>query len=146
MTIVFKSGPSGPLGAGHQWRRMRFDIKAMAIVISTTLAAACSGVPPKTLAAANNAPAAAPAPAVAPASAVALADKVDASLVKAGYSPLIRHGQVLYCRSEIITGQRIATRVCLTAAQLQSEQQEVGKAKDILNHPSYNCLGASCNN
>jgi hypothetical protein len=137
---------------------MRFDIKAMAIVISTTLAAACSGMPPKTLAAANNAPAAAPAPATAPgpvtapapgtapASAVAPADKVDPRLVKAGYSPLIRHGQVLYCRNEIITGQRIATQVCLTAAQLQSEQQEVGKAKDILNHPSYNCLGASCNN
>jgi hypothetical protein len=145
MTIAFKSGPSGPLGAGHQRRRMRFDIKAMAIVISTTLAAACSSVPPKTLAAANNAPATAPAPGTAPAPAAAPA-KVDARLVKAGYSPLIRHGQVFYCRNEVITGQRIATQVCLTAAQLQSEQQEVGKAKDILNHPSYNCLGASCNN
>ncbi len=119
---------------------MRFDIKAIAIGISTILAAACSGMPPKTPAAANNAPATAPALAVAP------ADKVDASLVKAGYSPLIHQGRVLYCRNEIITGQRIATRVCLTAAQLQGEQQNVREAKDLLNHPSYNCQGASCNN
>jgi hypothetical protein len=124
MAMVFKSGPSG----------------AIAMVISTVLAAACSSMPPKNLVAGNNAPATAPAPAVAP------ADKVDASLVKAGYSPLIRQGQVLYCRNEIITGQRIATRVCLTAAQLQGEQQNVREAKDLLNHPSYNCQGASCNN
>ncbi len=124
MTIVFRSGSAG----------------VTAIVFSTTLAAACTGMPPKTVVAGNNAPATAPAPAVAP------ADKVDASLVKAGYSPLIRHGQVLYCRNEIITGQRIATRVCLTAAQLQGEQQNVREAKDLLNHPSYNCQGASCNN
>ncbi len=124
MTMVFRSGPAD----------------AIVLVISTTLAAACSGMPPKPPAAGNNAPATAPVPAVAP------ADKVDASLVKAGYSPLIRHGQVLYCRNEIITGQRIATRVCLTAAQLQGEQQNVREAKDLLNHPSYNCQGASCNN
>jgi hypothetical protein len=130
---------------------MRFDIKAIAIVISTTFAA-CSGVPPKTLTVANSVPATAAAPATArapvtaPAPAVAPADKVDPRLVKAGYSPLIRHGQVFYCRNEIITGQRIATRVCLTAAQLQSEQQNVREAKDLLNHPSYNCQGASCNN
>lgn len=115
---------------------MRFDIKAIAFGISTTLAAACSGMPP----AANNAPATAPVSAVAP------ADKVDASLVKAGYSVLMRHDQVFYCRNETITGQRIGTRVCLTAAQLQAERQNVREAKDLLNHPSYNCQGASCNN
>jgi hypothetical protein len=105
-----------------------------------TLAAACSSMPPKTQAAGNNAPATAPPPAVAP------AEKVDARLVKAGYSPVTRHGQVFYCRNEVITGQRIATQVCLSAAQLQGEQQNVSEAKDLLNHPSYSCQGASCKN
>ena len=113
---------------------------AIAIVISMTLAAACSSMPPKTPAAGNNAPATASARAASP------NDKVDARLVKAGYSPLIRHGQVLYCRNEVITGQRIATQVCLTAAQLQGEQQNVNDAKDLLNHPSYYCQGAGCKN
>jgi hypothetical protein len=119
---------------------MQFDSKAIVIVISTTLAAACSSMPPKSPAAGNNAPPTAPASAGAP------ANKVDTRLVKAGYSPLIRHGQIFYCRSEVITGQRIATQVCLTAAQLQGEQQNVNEAKDLLNHPSYYCQGASCKN
>lgn len=57
-----------------------------------------------------------------------------------------RHGEVLYCRNEVITGQRIATRICLTAAQIQDEKQNVTKAKDLLSQPSNRCLGASCNN
>jgi hypothetical protein len=135
---------------------MRSDIKRIALVVSATLAAACSSTPrtaepgagtaaqsqpaSQTLAAANNAPA------TAPAAAAASTCDVDASLVKAGYSVLRRHDQVFYCRNEIITGNRIGTRVCLTAAQIQNEKQDVAKAKDILNQPSNRCLGASCNN
>lgn len=135
---------------------MRFDIKQISIFFCTTLAAACSGMPritepalgnaappqpaPKTLAAANNTPATAPTVAAAP------ANNVDASLVKAGYSVLLRHNQVLYCRNEIITGQRIATRICLTAAQIAVEKQNVTKAHDLMNQSSYRCMGASCNN
>jgi hypothetical protein len=110
---------------------MPSDIKPIALVIFATLAAACSSTPaPQTLAAAGNAPAGA----------------VDASLVKAGYSVMRRHGEVLYCRNEVITGQRIGTRICLTAGQIQDEKQNVTKAKDLLNQPSYRCVGASCNN
>jgi hypothetical protein len=120
------------------------------------LAAACSSTPdtrmsrnhepavPQTLAAAGNAPAITPGTAsdvAAPPGGV-----VDASLVKAGYSVMRRRGQVLYCRNEVITGQRIATRICLTAAQIQVEKQNVTKAKDLLNQPSYQCLGAACKN
>jgi hypothetical protein len=135
---------------------MRPHIKLCTMAICTTLAAACSSTPrtaesartaaapaqpaPATPAAANNAPAAAPAVAG------AAAGKVDANLVKQGYSVLRRGDQILYCRSEVITGQRIGSRVCLTAAQLQTEKQNVTEAKDILNHPSYQCVGASCNN
>jgi hypothetical protein len=138
---------------------MQFDIKANATAFSMMLVAACSGtprtaetatvsaVPPqhehKSFAAADNTPAASPA--AAPAATAVPADKVDANLVKAGYSVLKHRDQILYCRREIITGQRIETRICLTAAQIQDEKHEVSKAKDLLNHPSFNCQGHACN-
>jgi hypothetical protein len=109
---------------------MPSDIKQIALVVFATLAGACSS----TRATSTASDAAAPASAV------------DASLVKAGYSLMRRHGEVLYCRNEVITGQRIATRICLTAAQIQDEKQNVTKAKDLLSQPSNRCLGASCNN
>jgi hypothetical protein len=131
---------------------MPFDVMPIALIIFATLAAACSGTPrtaehavgttaqpkpaPPTRAAANNAPATATAP----------SGDIDLSLVKAGYSVLRRHDEVFHCRNEIITGNRIATRVCLTAAQIQDEKQDVTKAKDILNQPTNRCLRASCNN
>jgi len=137
---------------------MRSDIKTIASVICSALVVACSGTPrttpsgagtvtqpqqaPPTLVAANNA-AAAPA---APATAAPPAVEVDPKLVKAGYSVMRRHGEVYYCRNEIITGQRIGSRICLTAGQIQDEQQNVTKARDMMNQPSYQCLGASCSN
>ena len=124
---------------------MRSDARPIALVVFATLAAACSTAPPRqTLAAAGNAPAIAPG--TASDAAAAPAAVVDASLVKAGYSVMRRHGEILYCRNEAITGQRIATRICLTAAQIQDEKQNVTKARDLLNQPSYQCLGASCKN
>jgi hypothetical protein len=148
---------------------MPSDIKQIALVVFSTLAAACSSTPttgpsrtaepevgtaaaqrsaPQTLAAAGNAAGNAPAiaPGTASAAATAPAGVVDASLVKAGYSVMRRHGEVLYCRNEVITGQRIGTRICLTTGQIQDEKQNVTKAKDLLNQPANRCLGASCNN
>lgn len=116
---------------------MRSDIKRIALFVFATLAAACSSTPRTAEpAAANNAPATATAP----------SSDVDLSLVKAGYSVLRRHDQVFYCRNEIITGNRIGTRVCLTASQIQDEKHDVAKAKDMLNQPNTRCVGASCNN
>lgn len=133
---------------------MRSDINTVALVIFSALAAACTGTPStapaagtvaqpqQALVAANNTPAASPT-AVA---ATAPTGDVDPALVKAGYSVMRRHGEVYYCRNEIITGQRIGTRICLTAGQIQDEKQNVTKAKDMMNQPSYQCLGASCSN
>jgi hypothetical protein len=137
---------------------MPSDFKPIALAITAILAVACSGTPrtagpaagnaaqskpaPQTLAAANGISAAATATAAVPAAAPA--SDVDASLVKAGYSVLRRHDQVYYCRNETITGNRIATRVCLTASQIQDEKHDVTKAKDIMNQPSYQCLGGAC--
>ena len=123
---------------------MRSDIKAIVLVIASTLAGACSSSPrtadpqskPQTLASTSGAPATGGAP----------AGDVDASLVKQGYSVLRRHDEVLYCRTEIITGNRISTRICLTAAQIQDEKHDVMKAKDILNTPANRCVGTLCNN
>jgi hypothetical protein len=141
---------------------MRSDVKTVALVIFSALAAACTGAPrttppgvgtvtqpqpaPPTLVAAHNAPAASTATATASDTTTPPAGEVDPKLVKAGYSVMRRHGEVYYCRNEIITGQRIGSRICLTAGQIQDEQQNVTKAKDMMNQPSYQCLGASCSN
>ena len=122
---------------------MASDIKQIALAVFAVWAAACSSTPaPQTLAAAGNAPAIAPGAAsdvAAPEAGV-----VDAGLVKAGYSVMRRHGEVLYCRNEVITGQRIATRICLTAAQIQVEKQNVTKAKDLMDQSSNRCVKHSC--
>jgi hypothetical protein len=123
---------------------MPSDIKQIALGVAATLAASCSSTAPRTLAAAGNAPAIASGTVVA--AAAAPAGVADAGLVKAGYSVMRRHGEVLYCRNEVITGQRIGTRVCLTAGQIQDEKQNVTKAKDLLNQPANRCLGDSCKN
>jgi hypothetical protein len=130
---------------------MPSDIKPITLVIVATLATACSATPrtaepavgtaaqpqpaPQAVAAANHASAAARAP----------AGDVDASLVKEGYSVLRRRDQVLYCRTEIITGNRIATRICLTAAQIQDQKHDLVKSKDLLNGASLgHCVGSTC--
>jgi hypothetical protein len=116
---------------------MRSDINTVALVMFSTLFAACAGTshtaPQMGTVAQPQAP-------------QTTTGDVDSNLVKAGYSVMRRHGEVYYCRNEIITGQRIGTRICLTANQIQDEKQNVIKAKDMMNQPSYQCLGASCNN
>ena len=130
---------------------MPLDIKEIGLSIFAILATACSNTPavrtaaaPQTFAAAGNTSAVSPG--TAPAAPAVAASEVDATLVKAGYSVMKRHGEVLYCRTEVITGQRIGTRICLTAAQIQGEQQNATKARDLLNQPAYYCSGASCHN
>lgn len=122
---------------------MASDLRPIALAVFATWAAACSNTP-GARASRTDEPAAGNAAAIAPGTAPA--GVVDASLVKAGYSVMRRQGEVLYCRSEVITGQRIGSRICLTAAQIQDEKQNVTKARDLLNQPSNRCLGASCNN
>ena len=110
-------------------------------------AVACSGAPrtadptPRTGAQPKPAPQRVATANAASVAATAPGGDVDLNLVKAGYSVLRRHNAIYYCRTEIITGNRIATRICLTAAQIQDEKHDVTKAKDIMNQPSYQCLG-----
>jgi hypothetical protein len=81
-------------------------------------------------------------PTTAPDAAAIRTDEVDPSLLKAGYKVMRYQGQILYCRTEVLTGQRIGTRVCLSAAQLQAEKQNVTKARDIMNGGNNRCLPA----
>jgi hypothetical protein len=55
--------------------------------------------------------------------------------VPKGYE-LVRSGdQILYCRSDQITGTRFQTRVCVTEAQYKSQQQDLQEARDHLTLP-----------
>jgi hypothetical protein len=127
------------------------EIEKLTLIAIAALAAACSGTPRTTEVAAGTparpqpVPQALAAPNHASAAGHAPTDEVDASVVKEGYSVLRRHDQVLYCRTEIITGNRIATRVCLSAAQIQDQKRNLDKSKDLLNRPSLgHCVGSTC--
>ena len=135
---------------------MAYDIRVIFPLAVCAILASCSGTPrnaepaartastpaaPQTPAAANSSPKANDTPAAA---VKAAADDIDVSLVKAGYSVLRRHDVVLYCRNETITGQRIATRVCLTAEQIQAEKQNVTKAKDLMSQGGNRCVKPGC--
>jgi hypothetical protein len=136
---------------------MAYDIKVIVLLAVCATLASCSGTPrsaepvartvastkaaPQTHATADSPPRANGTPTAA---ANAAASDIDASLVKAGYSVMKRHGVVLYCRNETITGQRIATRVCLTAEQIQAEKQNVTKAKDLMSQGGNRCVKPGC--
>jgi len=136
---------------------MASDIRTIVFLAGCAALAACSGTPrtvepaertvastqaaPQTLATAGSSPRTSDSPTAA---VHAAASDVDAGLVKAGYSVMRRHDVVLYCRNETITGQRIATRVCLTAEQIQAEKQNVTKAKDLMSQGGNRCVKPAC--
>jgi hypothetical protein len=136
---------------------MAHNIRMIVLLAGCATLASCSRTPrspepaartvastqaaPQTLATADSSPRANDTPTAA---AKAAASDIDASLVKAGYSVMRRHDVVLYCRNETITGQRIATRVCLTAEQIQSEKQNVTKAKDLMSQGGNRCVKPAC--
>jgi hypothetical protein len=48
---------------------------------------------------------------------------VNQSYVKSGYEVVHRNGQLLYCRSEPLTGSLIRSAVCRTNAQMKAAEQ-----------------------
>jgi hypothetical protein len=88
---------------------------------AATPAAATSPAPTATPAASTAAPqaASAAASATAPAdAAAALAAARDKRLRDRGYKPEKRHGETIYCRSEMVVGTRFPSKVCGTGDQL----------------------------
>ena len=45
-------------------------------------------------------------------------------MVPYGYDRVVSGGQILYCRSEMITGSRLLKDICLTPAQLRDQQDK----------------------
>lgn len=70
---------------------------------------------------------------------------VDAELVREGYRVVRRHDQILYCRSQSVTGTLFASTVCLTASQIASQKRELQQSKDLLNQGrATQCVGPEC--
>src|ERR1700688_3794103 len=55
---------------------------------------------------------------------------VDNEMRKRGYKPAIYRGERVYCRNEALTGSNLESKVCLTAKQIEDQEQS---GKDILN-------------
>jgi len=55
---------------------------------------------------------------------------VDNAMRKRGYTPATLRGERVYCRSETVTGSNLASKICLTAKQIQDQERA---AQDILN-------------
>ncbi|HTB87179.1 MAG TPA: hypothetical protein VK743_04490 [Steroidobacteraceae bacterium] len=60
---------------------------------------------------------------------------VDQSYLKQGYRIAHRNGQLLYCRSETITGTLFRSTVCKTDAEMKVEEQYVQNVADVLGKP-----------
>jgi len=123
---------------------MKFTARSTIAVLLVGLAA-CSGTAQKAPPAARTqaaAQSASPPVAAAPDGDSA---GVDRSLVKDGYRVVRRNGQVLYCRSQSVTGTKFSSTVCLTAAQLRKQQEDLQQTKDTLNQAhAAQCLGSQC--
>jgi hypothetical protein len=64
---------------------------------------------------------------------------VNKGLVKQGYRATMKHGQLMYCRAEVVTGTRFKSNVCLTEAQIVEQQRN---ARDALTAPRQaQCVG-----
>jgi hypothetical protein len=60
---------------------------------------------------------------------------VDQGYLKKGYRVAHRNGQLLYCRSEAITGTLFRSTVCKTDAEMKAEEQYVQNVADVLGKP-----------
>jgi len=123
---------------------MKFSARSTIAVLLVALAA-CSGTAQKaTPAARAHAAAQSASPPVAAARDGDSAG-VDRSLVKDGYHVVRRNGQLLYCRSQSVTGTKFSSTVCLTAAQIHTQQEDLQHSKDTLNQArAAQCLGPQC--
>lgn len=123
---------------------MRVTRRAAAAALLAVVTA-CSTARNGTTAARPDAPATAASSAAPPASTAAAATGVDASLVKEGYRVVRRHDQILYCRSQSVTGTLFASTVCLTSSQIASQKRDVQQSKDLLNQGrATQCVGPEC--
>lgn len=69
---------------------------------------------------------------------------IDSDMRRRGYKPASYHGERVYCRNETLTGSNLASKVCLTAKQIDDQERA---AKDVLNatRPAGCIPGQACN-
>jgi hypothetical protein len=70
---------------------------------------------------------------------------VNQDYLKRGYKPVKNKGQVLYCRSEPITGTKFKSNVCLTENQIKEQEErtrEAGQELDRQRAPG--CVAPPC--
>jgi hypothetical protein len=116
---------------------MRPNNKLAGVLLCALIGVACSG-PPK------RSPAAAATPVAHPTT-TGTSGLVNASLVKQGYRVVKRGDQVLYCRSQSVTGTLFLSTVCLTESQIRDQDAGLQQSKDILNQSRpARCVGNLC--
>jgi hypothetical protein len=102
-------------------------------------AAADAPPPAATAPAATTAPAAAPAAAASAAASPKAADDVPSPAVlkkahAAGYYTKVRHGNVVYCKSDAVLGTRFTSENCINQDQLEQTLLQAQAQRDQLQH------------
>jgi hypothetical protein len=137
-------------------------MKTIAIVLLSVSLAACAaqqrvpatGAESSSKAAPTGAAAAASAPAGTTSTSAAPAadhpadnsNAVSQSALKHGYKAVNKNGQLLYCRSEILTGTHFRNTVCLTEAQVNASERDRQEVLDqITKSGGVDCRVARCN-
>ena len=127
---------------------MRRNNRLVGVLLCAALGVSCSGVP-------MRGPAAAAAPVVR-AGSTATTDEaaaatrrapalINASLVSQGYRVVKRGDQLLYCRSQSVTGTAFLSTVCKTESQIRDQGAAVQQYRDTLNQPHIaTCVTAGC--
>jgi len=136
-------------------------MKSIAIVVLSGLTAACATQPGTHVVAVGAAPsvevksggaAASSAPVGTTIAAARVADHpaensdvINQSYIKSGYKAVRQNGQLLYCRSEVITGTLLPNTLCLTDAQMKAAEQGRQNMADQLNKSrSVDCRVYKC--
>ena len=71
---------------------------------------------------------------------------VNQNYVKRGYKPVHRNGEILYCRSETLTGTHFKNTVCLSAAQMQHADRNNQESIDQMGKAGgVDCQVFKCN-
>jgi hypothetical protein len=72
--------------------------------------------------------------------------EIDQSLLERGYRPRRLKGQLLYCRSQTLTGTHFSNTVCLTEAQIKANDQNTQSELDTMSRAGRAvCPNNSCN-
>jgi hypothetical protein len=112
---------------------MRVQSTCLSIVAFSALMVACSGQPTQSTPASVK-----PAPTAAAA--------VSSELLRKGYQPVKRQDQLLYCRSEPVTGTKFKRKVCLSESQIAEEERKAEEMGEEMRKPRTNpaCATQTC--